>query len=149
MATSKSFAQKEPMRNRNKRGIAITELAILMPLLVLLCLVAADLGRGCQCGIALANATRVGAEYGATRLYDSANAVDFGNRVTTAAREEFSAQCGLDPAELQITCEVTTSSDGLHQCRVSGTYPFRLLLQWPTMPSSLLLKRVSTFRRFR
>lgn len=137
------------MRNRSKRGVAMTELAILMPLLVLLCLVAADLGRGCQCGIALANATRVGAEYGATRHYDAANAADFENRVTTAAREEFWSQCGLNPAELQITCKVTTSSDGLHQCKVSGIYPFRLLLQWPTMPSSILLVRTSTFRRFR
>lgn len=137
------------MRNSSRRGAATTELAILLPLLVLLCLITVDLGRACQCGIALASATRAGAEYGATRLFDPANSADFIDRVTKSAREEFSSQCGLNPATLQITCEVITSSDGLHQCRVTGTYAFHTLIQWPTLPSTIQLKRSSTFRRYR
>jgi Flp pilus assembly protein TadG len=139
--------RQSPIKRR--RAAAAIELAILLPLLITLCLVTVDLGRACQCGIALASAARVGAEYGATRRFDVATAGVFKDRVAAAARDEFSSQSGLDPAAMLVQCEVTTAANGLHTCDVTVEYQFQTVVHWPTIPNPLILRREARFRRFR
>ena len=56
---------------KTRCGAAAVELAVVLPVLLLLALGCVDLGRAAALNIALSNAARVGAEYGATHRFTS------------------------------------------------------------------------------
>ncbi|QDU31648.1 TadE-like protein [Anatilimnocola aggregata] len=141
------------MRHRfkqfNRRGASATELAILLPLLITLCLVSVDLGRFAFVSIALGNATRVGAEWGATHRYDTATAGTWNANLEAAILAEFTAEADIDPAQLETT--VTTAEDDYDLLRVTvtATYPWNTIITWPMIPRPLMLEQRAVMRRFR
>ena len=86
---------------RSERGTSLVEAALFLPLLMLLTLVTADVGRGFTTFIALSNASREGARWISLNPTDNAGAL---NRIAVEA-----AQVGLTPGAYTPT--ITTLSD--------------------------------------
>lgn len=139
----KSFAQ------RNTRGAAATELAVVLPLLVVLCLVSVDLGRFAQAYIAVGNAARVAAERGATRAYIASTSATWEAEVRDAAEAEMTAAEGFDTSLMTVEIEVVTDDHDLPRGTVRVTYPLTLVMDWPGLPRDIPLTRKVSIRRFR
>jgi Flp pilus assembly protein TadG len=136
-------------RTSSRRGAAATELVVLLPLLIALSLASVDFGRFCYAHIALGNAARVGAEFGATHRYDAVNAANWTARIESALREEFSEQGGLDPAAIETEMQVEDDSYTLYRVTITARYPFATAVPWPAMPHPIWLSRQIVIRRYR
>ncbi|WP_425613995.1 TadE/TadG family type IV pilus assembly protein [Anatilimnocola sp. NA78] len=136
-------------QKRFRRGAAATELAILLPLLIVLCLVAVDLGRYAFVSIALGNATRVGAEWGATHRYDVATDALWRARLDDAIRAEFTAEADIQPAMLTTDVDLFADSYTLSRIEVTSQYPWNTIITWPMIPRPLILENKSVVRRYR
>lgn len=132
-----------------RTGAVATELAVTLPLLILLCLTTVDLGRFAYAYIAVGNTARVGAEYGATRRYDTAMAATWQQQIAAAMREDFSTTSELDTSLLNIQFQVTPDSYDLDRVCITASYPFTTVIAWPGIPQSIAMQRQLTFRRFR
>jgi Flp pilus assembly protein TadG len=135
---------------RNKRTAATaTEFVVALPLIIMLCLTSVDFGRFAHAYIALGNAGRTGAEYGATQAYSPSTASAWRSRVEDAVRQDFTAIADIDPSQLEIDIDVENDAYGLHRATLTATYPFQTVVAWPTIPRPLDMQRTIAFRRFR
>jgi Flp pilus assembly protein TadG len=132
-----------------RRGAAATEMAVLLPLLIVLCLAAVDLGRYAFVSIALGNGSRVGAEWGATHRYDVANDAAWRANLDEAVRAEFTAEADIDPELLATEITVTADSYSLPRIEVRAEYPWNTIVTWPMIPRPLLLEHTTVIRRYR
>lgn len=108
---------------RGQRGQNLVELALILPVLVLIVTGTLDLGRGMQAYVGISQ----GARYGSTNGWDSAGMI-------AEARDELQ-RSGLNPAEATIT--VVTANPG-YPVRVTVSYRFTLLLAfWRTTSITL------------
>ncbi|HEY2416057.1 MAG TPA: TadE/TadG family type IV pilus assembly protein [Pirellulaceae bacterium] len=137
-----------PSRGRRKAAVAV-EFIVLLPLLIVLGLTSVDFGRFAHTYIALGNAARVGAEYGATRSYSPSTATAWRQQIGDAMRQEFAAVADIDPSQLAIQIDVVSDSYDLHRTTITATYPFRTVVTWPMIPQPLDLQRATVYRRFR
>ncbi len=71
-----------------RRGTAAVEFAVAAPVLLLIAFGCTDLGRAIGSYVAVSNAARVGAEYGATHAYTSYTYASWENQVTLQAQQE-------------------------------------------------------------
>ena len=132
-----------------KRGATATEFAVLLPLIITLCLVAVDLGRFAYASIAIGNAARVGAEWGATHRYDVATDSAWRSNLEDAIEAEFPAVADLDPAQLDTAITITSDSYSLQRIDVTAQYSWNTLITWPMIPRPLLLQHKTVMRRYR
>lgn len=128
------------------RGQSAVELAVAIPVLVLLLLVGADFGRIFYTSIGVNNAARAGAQYGSQTVITAA---DF-NGMISAAKADGSNIANLSATATQCTCE---SSSSVATCPASyctndaqATFVevdtqalFRTLVNYPGIPSSTTL----------
>lgn len=136
-------------RRFRRAGATATEFVILLPLLIALCLTSVDFGRFAYAYLALGNAGRVGAEFGATRRYEAATANAWEQQVQAAIREDFAEVGGLDPDQLDIQIEVADDAYGLSRVSITAACPFATVVSWPGIPRPLTMERTIVFRRFR
>lgn len=108
-----------------RRGLAASELAVILPLLVFLFVLAVDFGRVFYFEFIVINAARCGALHGST---DAQHAQDTA-AIAQKARAEAS---NLDPLLLQVVSTTGTDSAG-HSCiDVTVSYPFRMATSYLT-----------------
>jgi Flp pilus assembly protein TadG len=93
------------LRNRES-GQALVELALLLPMLVLLLLGVVEIGRYSYVGILVANAARAGTAYGTQTLAQSVDTIG----ITTASRNDFKTN-GQNPTNLAVTSTVSCGCD--------------------------------------
>jgi len=122
----------------------MAELALALPVLVLLLLAAADFGRLFYMWIAVNNAARAGAQYGSQTVANAANS----SGIVLAATTDGSNISGLTATASQCTCISGTS---VAACPASyctnapqGTFvevdtqaPFHTVVSYPGIPSSI------------
>lgn len=121
--------QKRPFR----KGVAATELALLLPFLMFLFLVAVDFSRIFYFSIVVANCARNGAIYGRN---DSTTAVDTAG-IESAVRKD---AVNLNPTALKVF-SVTDNAANPSYVEVTVTYPFNTIASFPGIPSSYTLTR--------
>jgi Flp pilus assembly protein TadG len=134
---------------RNASGQGLVELALALPVLILLLLGAADFGRLFYTWIAVNNAARAGAQYGSQTLTNAANT----DGMKLAATTDGSNITGLTATASQCTCvsgtSVTVCSGSNYNCTNSpqATYvevdtqaTFKTIVSYPGIPSSLTVK---------
>jgi Flp pilus assembly protein TadG len=125
-------------RNRSaRRGLAATELAIILPVLVTLVLAAVDLGRFVSLYIALANAARAGAQYGAMNNYggstSSSTYTTWVSNVKSAAQNEIVGQySGFSGTNNVVVSLPSNAADtgGVKRVRVVASYNFTTAINW-------------------
>ncbi len=135
-----------------RRGAAVVEFAIIFPLLMLLVLGCVDFGRFAYHYIAVSNAARAGAGYGSMNTYNPASpstVAAWQTNTKQAAADELTGQTGFDATELGISLTTIDEGSGDLRIQVTATYPFRTLIPWPGIPSSVSLQRTVAMRKIR
>jgi Flp pilus assembly protein TadG len=126
------------------RGQSVVELAVLTPVLMLLLLIAADVGRVFYCGIAVNSAARAGAQYGSQSVITAADSAG----MKAAAQADASNVSGLSVTASQCTCASSstvsacpssycTNSPSATYVEVDTQAPFHTVVTYPGIPSSI------------
>jgi len=132
------------------------ELAVVMPVLILMCVGIMDYGRVFFTSIAVSNAARAGAEWGAQRLGVNSSFItemqDFaklegaqaGTINVTANRV---CRCGVTV----VTCATAVDCGGGYGTaaefiEVTASKTVALLIKYPGLPTSIPISRTATFR---
>lgn len=136
-----------PHPPRGSRGQSTVELALIMPVLIMILLLGMDFGRLFYASIAVNNAAWAGAQYGAQNLTAAANS----SGMVTAALADGVNITGLTvPTATQCTCKpgssvarcpanyCTYNSDATF-VQVGTQAPFHTLATYPGIPSSITL----------
>ena len=147
--------RRTPGKSRRAAGgQTIVELALTMPLLLLLLFGAGDLARAFYATVTLANAAGVGAMFG-SRSIDAASDV---TGITQAAQNDAQNLLGMTvtatkycqcPDGSSILCSETSCAAGARSrlySSVTTQYLFRTLASYPGIPSQLLLTKRVTMR---
>lgn len=145
--------------SKTDRGSALVELALVMPVLLLLLFGAVDIGRAYYVGLEVANAAHAGAEFGSQYPSNAAG-------ITAAAQQSapeltnlvvatptwgcecsdgslYSANCTTSPS-----CTISSSrgSNVVHRVQVTASASYKPLLPWPVIPSTITLSNTATIR---
>lgn len=136
-------------RRHRRQGAAAVEMAVILPLLMLLALGCVDFGRFLYHYIALNNAAQAGASHGAMNPY-SVGAEDIWKaNIQTTARNEMFQQTGYVETELVTVTTPTVEAAGLRRVRVVAEYPFKTLVNWPGIPHEMTLRSAVEVRAIR
>jgi Flp pilus assembly protein TadG len=132
-----------------RRGTAAVEFAIAAPVLLLIAFGCTDLGRAIADYVAVSNAARVGAEYGATHAYTSYTYASWQNQVTLQAQQEMQGSNSFNSNLLSVTVSTVPETGNLYLVTVTATYPFSMFTSWPLLPQNFNLTHSVTMQRFR
>jgi Flp pilus assembly protein TadG len=135
-------------RRRARRGSAILEFSILLPLLLTIVLLCVDFGRFAHYYIAVTNAARAGAAYGSSHAVAGTSDPTWAGQVRQAVRDELGADnwSADEQAKLAIAAPVVTRdvATGDWRVQVDVRYEFHTLVNWPFLPgynTPLVLQR--------
>jgi Flp pilus assembly protein TadG len=122
-----------------RRGAAVVELAIVLPLLVFLFVVAIDYCRLFYFSQIVGNCARNGAMY----CCDPYSPM----RSLYADTEAAALADAFDPmrSEMEVTTETDSDSYGEY-ARVTVTYPFKTITRYPGIPRTVTITRVAQTR---
>ncbi|MBI5395823.1 MAG: pilus assembly protein [Verrucomicrobia bacterium] len=115
-------------------GQALAELAILLPLLIIIVLGAADYGRVYYHFVTIESAAAAGAQYGCVSTTKAADA----NGIRLAAMRQLQDITNANP--------VVTSSVNNSVLTVKVTATFSTVLHWPGMPNGAVITRGTQMR---
>lgn len=125
--------------HRSVRGQSVAEIALLLPLLLMLVLGALDLGRAFYFGAAVANASRVGAQYAFDPKTSSAE-------VKQAIVDEASPYLALDLNRITFTPSTGWVAGGELTVRVSYDFHFLIPLAKSMWGDPLVMQYTSVIR---
>jgi len=126
---------------RHRRAVAAAELALVLPLLLILIGGCIDFGRFSHVNITVTNAARTGAEFGSTHTCTPATLTLWEDNVRQAVVNEMAGLRRFDAARLTVTITLVTVGDH-PRVEVDVGYPFETLGHWPGLPKHLTLRRV-------
>ncbi len=150
----RKFVKRRSTHERSDTGASLVEMAILLPLLVLMVLGVADFGRMLYHAITLSHAARAGAAYGAqnsgfagdTAGIQQAAEAEAQNIAPIAVTSDRLCECtGSAP----VSC--TTPSCGSYGAplafvEVTATHTFDTIATFPGLPSTVPLSRTAKMR---
>ncbi len=113
------------LRNKRRRGTSTIEMALILPILVLLVVACIDFGRFGYWFVSVSNAAREGAWY-ATAFPSTGDVDVWKASVAEACAEEMGVDAAAMPADW-----VSTQLIGSDRVQVTVQYPFRMLVNWP------------------
>ena len=116
-----------------RRGVAALELALLLPLLCFLFVIAVDFARVFYFDLTVTNCARNGAIYGSQ---DPASSLDTAGIQTAAQRDAGN----LNLSQLGVTSSTNLSASPT-TVSVTVTYPFATITSFPGVPANLTLSR--------
>lgn len=137
------------------RGAATTELALALPLLLLITLGLVDLGRAAYEAIAVDSAAGAGVAYAVRSLADATDVAGITNAVLADVSDD------IDPAKISVetssACECSRGGPVACDTTCSGTAPqmfvrvrvekqFQTLIAYPGMPRTIDISREAHMR---
>ncbi|MCI0456601.1 MAG: pilus assembly protein [Gemmataceae bacterium] len=129
--------QRKPVwSSGRRRGAAAAELAVVLPVLMLIVVGALDFGRFAHSHIAVTNAARAGAGVGSANPPTVPTLGTWKAQVTQAVHDEM-AQLGT-PSTVTVSDPYT--DEGRTLFKVTVEYPFSTVVAWPGIPGSLTLR---------
>jgi Flp pilus assembly protein TadG len=133
-----------------RRGAAIIEFAIVLPVLVTIVLGCVDFGRFAYTEIDVTNAARVGAEFASLHPYTTNTLTQWRTNIHTLVENELKNVYNYNTNLLTLPNPVvTTDADGQRRVQVQVTYPFSTLVSWPFIPSQVNIQRTTQMRIIR
>ncbi len=148
------------MRNRSNlgrsdTGASLVEMALVLPLFLLLTFGAVDFGRAMYLAIEVAGAARAGASYGSqnpndtTGIQTSAQIAAPNVPNLSVATPTYRCECA-DGTSYSASCLVTPSCTGglnyVYRVNVTVTGSYTPLVSWPGIPSSMTLSNSASMR---
>lgn len=130
----------------DRRGSAVVELAIVLPFVVVVVFGCVDFGQFGSVWVALTNAARTGAEYGANHELTPTTQNQWEADIRAAATEEMAETPGFDAEALQISVDVSVDPDGSQRVSVGASYEFKPVIGSYGLPEVIQLNRHSTMR---
>ncbi|MBV8055235.1 MAG: pilus assembly protein [Deltaproteobacteria bacterium] len=126
----------------DQRGQSVVELAIIIPVLIILLFGAADMGRVFYCWIGVNSAARAGAQYGSQSVITAADSAG----MKAAAQTDAANVSGLSVTASQCTCASSytvnacpstycTNSPSATYVEVDTQAPFHTVMAYPGIPS--------------
>lgn len=132
-----------PLRRGSRRGQSAVEMALILPVLLVVLMGIIEFSRALFTRSVLSNAAREGARYGIIHPTWATNA-DNADPDNIAARTK-RLTTGLTQANLSVVVEFPDGSGTVgNRLRVTVSYPFRLILPFPV--SAIVLRSSSTMR---
>jgi Flp pilus assembly protein TadG len=143
-------------RARKQRGQAMVELAIALPILLLLTLGVIELGRAAYFSIEVSEAARAGAQYGTQSLADAANTGNITQAALNSVPDISSGSMTVTSVNQSCECPGTGAVTGgdctgvlgcsypLVYLTVTTSYTLNTLFQYPGLPASFSLNGSST-----
>jgi Flp pilus assembly protein TadG len=125
--------------SRRYHGQSMVEMALLTPLLLILLVVAADVGRAFSAHIEAGNMAREGVSFG-SRSFATASDAD---AIRDAATGEGGAIFGVVP---EVTSQTGTDTFGYDFVEVTVSYRFQPVFTLPLIPNEFLLQRTARMR---
>lgn len=122
----------------------MVEFGLLLPLLVTLILGCVDFGRFAATYIAVTNASRTGAAFGAMNP-PSSSAMEVWRQFIVQRVEE---DLGSDE-DLVVTAERHVEEGGKWRAEVTVQRTFRTMVNWPLIPSTTILSQTTEMRGVR
>jgi Flp pilus assembly protein TadG len=151
MKTDRTLAAEHRCNHSPRSGQTVVELAMLLPLLLVLCVGVIEIGRYAYFDILIANAARAGAQYGAQSLIQAADL----NGITAAAQNDglngmtvtAIQECGC-PGGTPGACPTTApcAQQVYVQVTASDTYNSLFGFRWLPVPTQLNLSSTVTMR---
>jgi Flp pilus assembly protein TadG len=138
--------QSKSRGRRSLNGQAMVEMAVAVPVLVLLLLAATDFGRLFYTNIEVANAARAGAQYGSQSLISAANSAG----MAAVAKDDASNLSNLTAVGSQCTCMASAnvaacpasycaSNPNATFVEVDTSTTFNTIVKYPGIPSRVTL----------
>lgn len=128
-------------RTYHRLGAAALELALILPVLLLLTLGAVDYGRFSHSWIAVANAARAGAGFASVQPVSPTSQGAWQAGIRLAAQSELEGLPGFDPSQMTVNAEIIQDGGGRQRAVVTVGYPFRTLFPWGGIPATLMLQQ--------
>lgn len=137
--------------HRSEFGGAMVELAVVLPVLVLIAIGVMDYGRVFFTSVAVANAARAGAEYGTAipgnqgdqtkiQAFAKLDGAEAGSIVVTSR-----TYCECSGAAVACTTMCGVSDPARTFVEVTATKDVALLIHYPGLPPSITVTRTATF----
>jgi Flp pilus assembly protein TadG len=136
---------------RNRRGSALIEFALVVPMFLLVCLAGVDLGRAFNAAMMLTGATRSALEYAGVNANTASNTAQITSIITTGTGNaagvnvSIAQYCMCSIGGPQVACS-NTCTGKLVYVQITATEPFQTLAAWPWVPQPLNLTRSATIR---
>ena len=136
----------------SEAGSSLLEVALLLPMLLLVLMGVADFGRAYYLAIEVAGAAHAGAVYGAQNIIDTTgmqnaaklNSPDVGGLVATGS---WGCECS-DGTALSASCSITPtcSVNVVYYAKVNATATYHPMMPWKGINSSITITRSTTMR---
>ena len=124
-------------RNRGDRGQALVELALIVPILIIIMLGVVDYGRVYFAYISVTNGARIGADYAAAGPSEAADTA----AIKAAAVGDTTNLLNQSATNPDVTVVTANDSQGTLYADVTMTYTFTTLFPWPGLPTSIDIER--------
>ena len=135
-------------RGISRNGTAVVELALVLPVMLLISMLTVDFGGTVGTYLVLANAARSGADQGATHNYTDISRSAWEARINAAVQAEMVNFKKYDASLLQTTISTSVNADGSIQVVVDVRYSFQTIVPWPGVPSQLPLHYRMEMRQY-
>jgi len=146
--SAQSRAGTSARRNR-RRAAAATELALTLPLLLLLAFGCVEMGRAVAIYAMVSCAARTGAEYGATHGYSSYTYSSWQSQVQQQVQNAVQGNPSLNSSLLSVSVDTTPETGGFNLTTVTANYQFSTITQWPGIPHQFTITHTVGMRRYR
>jgi Flp pilus assembly protein TadG len=134
---------------KRRRAAAATELALTLPLLLLLAFGCVELGRAVSIYTMVSCAARAGAEYGATHGYTSYTYSSWQGQVAQQVQNAVQGNPSFNPSLLSVNVNTTPETGGFNLTTVTANYQFSTITQWPGLPHQFTITHTVGMRRYR
>jgi len=135
--------------SKTRRAAAATELALTLPLLLLVAFGCAELGRAVAIYTMVSCAARAGAEYGATHGYTNYSYASWQSQVKQQAQTAVQGNSSFNSNLLSIAVNTTAEAGGFNLTTVTANYQFSTITQWPGLPHQFTITHTVGMRRYR
>ena len=136
------IAERGWRRLAGTAGQASVELAVTLPLMLLILLGTVDLGRVYHASISTANGARAGVQYASS----SPAAAGDVTGVQNAVAAEMGTLADIPGGNPVVTLNSAADASGYLQATVAVAYTFRTLVPWPAIPSEIRMARQVSMR---
>lgn len=133
----------------DRRGASAVEMAVVLPVLLLLGFACVDFGRALSTYFTVSNAARVGADYAATHRVTSFTRNSWSDQIRSDVEAEMAGVQAFDAGKLTVTSDYLAGADGQVQATVTSRYVLTPLVAWPGLPSEYPLERKVVVRQYR
>ena len=141
MKKQHSKSAKTNTGTKSRQGAALIEMALVLPILVVIVLICVDLGRFASVYTAVTNAAREGANFGGTHPFTSNTYARWRERVEETASDEMDDVPSFDQDSFSVSEPELIASNKRSRVRVEVTYTFRPAIVWPVLPKQMVITR--------